>query len=200
MPLPSKFTIMAYIGTYYAIGSAWVLTVMNYFLTGWYNGWLDHYYIDSFKVYFSIIIVFTALGNLSLAVLRYRIKEGELLKNLLENITWIPLLIVFLGGVSLHVSQALLCHMLSIDMSWGATSKEEESIPFFQEIPRVIKSFKGTFAFCFLLTAMMICLATVAPPMWRITLFTSIYPLSTVVVGHFLLPIVLNPNLMRFKW
>ena len=29
MPFPSKLTIMAYIGTYYAIGSAWILTLVK---------------------------------------------------------------------------------------------------------------------------------------------------------------------------
>ena len=48
-----------------------VLTVMNYFLIGWFNGYLDHYYVDSFKIYFSIVVVFQALGTVSLAVLRY---------------------------------------------------------------------------------------------------------------------------------
>jgi len=76
--LTSKITILAYIGTYYAIGAAWILTVVNYFLIGWNNGYLDHYYLDSFKVYFSLIIVFSALGNISLAVLRYRLSEKSL--------------------------------------------------------------------------------------------------------------------------
>lgn len=75
----SKLTILAYIGTYYAIGAAWILTLVNYFLVGWFNGHLDHYYLDSFKVYFSLIIVFSALGNISLAVLRYRLSEKSLL-------------------------------------------------------------------------------------------------------------------------
>jgi Glycosyl transferase family group 2 len=78
MPLPSKLTIMAYIGTYYAIGSAWLLTVANYLLVGWYNGWLDLYYIDSFKIYFAIVLVFSGLGNVALAILRYRIEERSL--------------------------------------------------------------------------------------------------------------------------
>lgn len=69
---------MAYIGTYYAIGAAWILTLANYFLIGWFNGYLDHYYLDSFKVYFSLIIVFSALGNIALAVLRYRLSERSL--------------------------------------------------------------------------------------------------------------------------
>lgn len=69
---------MAYVGTYYAIGSAWILTLANYLLIGWYNGHLDHYYIDSFKIYFSIVLVFNGLGNVALAVLRYRIEEKSL--------------------------------------------------------------------------------------------------------------------------
>jgi hypothetical protein len=76
--LTSKITIMAYIGTYYAIGASWLLTLTNYFIIGWFNGYLDHYYIDSFKVYFSLIIVFSAMGNLALAILRYRLSEKSL--------------------------------------------------------------------------------------------------------------------------
>jgi cellulose synthase/poly-beta-1,6-N-acetylglucosamine synthase-like glycosyltransferase len=47
--LTSKITIISYIGTYYAIGAAWIMTVANYFAVGWYNGYLDKYYIDSCK-------------------------------------------------------------------------------------------------------------------------------------------------------
>ena len=200
MPLPSKLTIMAYIGTYYAIASAWILTLANYFIIGWFNGYIDHYYIDSFKIFFSIIIVFTALGNIALAVLRYRIGTHTLIGSLLENFKWVPLLAIFLGGVSLHVSQAILSHMFSVDMSWGATNKEEVKTTFFQEVPNVLKSFKGTFAFCILMVGSMVAGALFVPPLWRIDTFIAIFPLSNVIVSHFLLPIALNPNLMLFTW
>lgn len=71
----SKITIVSYIGTYYAIGAAWIMTTANYFAVGWFNGYLDKYYIDSWKVWFSIVIVFNGLGNIALAVMRYRIGE-----------------------------------------------------------------------------------------------------------------------------
>ena len=71
----SKITIVSYIGTYYAIGAAWILTTVNYFAIGWFNGYLDKYYIDSWKVWFSIVIVFNGLGNIALAIMRYRIGE-----------------------------------------------------------------------------------------------------------------------------
>ncbi|KAF2871486.1 glycosyl transferase family group 2-domain-containing protein [Massariosphaeria phaeospora] len=200
MPLPAKVTIMAYIGTYYALGSAWILTLANYFLVGWFNGHLDHYYLDSFKIYFSIVTVFTALGNLALAVLRYRLGEGGIGHNLWENLKWVPLLVVFLGGISLHISQALLCHMFGINLQWGATAKEVDNVSFFEEIPRVLRRFKWTFLWALLTGAMMACMAYVVWPEWRITFFTPVWPLVCVVVSHFLLPIVLNPNLMRFTW
>ncbi len=124
----------------------------------------------------------------------------------LENLKWVPLLTVFLGGISLHVSQALLSHMFSVDMSWGATSKEATDTSFFEEVPRILKKFKITIIWCILMIAAVIVLAGVGPvgqlvPYdWRINFFTAIWPLVTVVASHFLLPIVLNPGLMLFTW
>lgn len=196
MPLPSKITIMAYIGTYYAIGSAWLLTMANYFLVGWFNGHLDHYYIDSFKIYFAIVIVFNCLGNIALAVLRYRAEDAPLISSLWTNFKWVVLLTIFLGGVSLHVSQALLCHMFSIDMSWGATAKELVDTTFFEEVNKALRKYKVTFIWCIIMAAAMVYFARFGPPFWRIDFFTAIWPLATVVLSHFLLPIVLNPGLM----
>ncbi|KAH6674286.1 glycosyl transferase family group 2-domain-containing protein [Halenospora varia] len=89
--ITSKITTLAYIGTYYAIGCAWILTLENYFLIGWFPGNLDKYYLDSFKVHFSLIIVFSGLGNVALAVLRYRLSEKSLLGALWENFKWLHL-------------------------------------------------------------------------------------------------------------
>jgi len=200
MPLPSKLSIMAYVGTYYAIASAWLLTLGNYFLMGWFNGHLDKYYLNSFEIFVGLSIVFTALGNIALAILRYRIGEKGLIAALIENFSWIPLMTIFLGGISLHASQAILSHMFGVDMSWGATSKEAENTTFWDEVPKIIKKFRGTFIFCFACTAMMVALATVAPPFWQIKILIAIFPLSMIVGMHFLLPIVLNPGLMRFTW
>ncbi|THX03796.1 hypothetical protein D6D13_07479 [Aureobasidium pullulans] len=200
IPLPSKFTILAYIGTYYAIGCAWLLTILNYFLLGWYNSYQDKYYLDSFQVYLAIIVVFTGLGNLSLAILRYRTDEQSLGRALLTNITWIPMMTIFLGGLSMHLSQALLSHMFGIDMNWGATSKEAENTTFFKEVGKVIKNFKFTFIFCILMAAGMVVCAVALPYDWQITKFFAIWPLATIIVSHFALPIVLNPNLMLFTW
>ncbi|KAF1941018.1 hypothetical protein EJ02DRAFT_493414 [Clathrospora elynae] len=200
MPLSSKITIMSYIGTYYALGSAWILTMLNYFLIGFFNGWLDHYYINSFRVYFAIILVFTIFGNIALAVLRYRTNEATLQHSLLENAKWIPMLTIFLGGISLHVSHALLCHFFGIEMEWGATTKEFVHVGFFKALKKVLRRFMWSFLWCVLVIAIMVTMAFTLPSEWRITELIAVWPMASVVVNHFLLPIVLNPQLMTFTW
>lgn len=198
----SKITIISYIGTYYAIGAAWILTTVNYFAVGWFNGYLDKYYLDSWKVWFGLVIVFNGLGNLALAIMRYRIGEKGFFAALFENIMWIPMLAIFLGGLSLHVSQALLSHMFEIDMTWGATGKEAEFSNFFIEVPKVLKRFKFSilFALVGIIGMIVLAVAPFVPYDWQITDFVAILPMSTVTASHLLLPIALNPALMTFSW
>jgi len=67
-----------------------------------------------------------------------------------------PSSLPLLWWLSLHVSQALLCHFFEIDMTWGATAKEVEDTTFFEEMPRLLKHFKGTFIFCILCAGIMV--------------------------------------------
>ena len=118
-----------------------------------------------------------------------------------------PLLIIFLGGISIHVSQALVCHFLGIDMVWGATAKEvEKHENLWKGLGRLLKRFKWTFLFCFSSIALMICLtrpsrlADLIRQDWEIKEFVALFPLCTVVAGHILMPIVLNPQLMKMHY
>lgn len=211
----SKITIISYIGTYYAIGAAWIMTTANYFAIGWFNGYLDKYYIDSWKVWFSIVIVFNGLGNFGLAAMRYRdedhfdeegrpVERKGFFGNVLLNFKWTLLLAIFLGGLSLHISAAILAHMFGYNMTWGATAKEIEASNFFIEVPKIAKRFK--FSMFFALTGItgMVFLALApdawVPWDWHIKDFVAILPLATVTGSHFLLPIILNPGLMTFTW
>ncbi|WYZ40512.1 hypothetical protein EsH8_IV_000853 [Colletotrichum jinshuiense] len=195
-----KVTILSYIGTYYAIGASWLLTVGNYFLTGWFFGYYDKYYLDSFATFFAVTVVFPLSGNVALAVLRYRLGHSSLLGALWNNFKWTPVFTIFLGGISLHVSKALLCHFFEIDIQWGATSKEVERCNFIEEIPKILKSFAGTFVFTFSMTALIICGYYAFPTEWQIRTFSTIFPLGICITSHFALPVLLNPALMKFTF
>lgn len=107
---------------------------------------------------------------------------------------------IFLGGLSLHLSQAVLCHFFEINMSWGATSKEVEDVIFGREMVRILKEFRGTFILCALCIAIIIYLFWLAPFNWQIRHFPSIFPFAMIVGCHLLLPLVLSPALMRLSW
>jgi hypothetical protein len=134
--------------------------------------------------------------------MRYRIGSSSFFGALLENFKWILMLAIFLGGLSLHVSQALLAHMFEVDMTWGATSKEAEFSNFFIEVPKVLRRFKFSIAFALVAIVGMVVLAegTFVPYSWEVRDLVAVLPMATVAASHLLLPVVLNPALMKFSW
>jgi hypothetical protein len=109
----------------------------------------------------------------------------------------------FFGGVSIHLSQALLAHLFSYNITWGATKKEVERSNFFIEVPRILRRFWLAFIISFLVIAMIVILSTsLVPPGWQIPGidWAVIFPLAVVAASHILFPIVLNPWLMIFSY
>ncbi|KAG9255368.1 putative glycosyltransferase family 2 protein [Emericellopsis atlantica] len=196
----SKFSILAYMCSYFALGSALLLSILNYFLVGWFRDDLSSCYMTSWNVFLSLVVVFNLLGHVALAFLRYRTGEKSLLGSLFENFKWTPMLTCFFGGIAYHVTTALLCHLFHIDMQWGATSKEKEESNFFQEMPRIFNTFKWMYLVLVLIVGGMVYLGAFAPPDWAITDFTAIVPLAMNVSFHALVPLVLNPSLMVYNY
>jgi hypothetical protein len=165
----------------------------------------DYYYVGSFKVYFSIVIVFQALGTVSFAILQYRTRraqfdqcflgEPHLAAAAADHLPRRRLHACFAGDRVPHTQHR---HVV------GATSREAESTTLFEEVAKILQKFKFHVMFCFVMIAVMVVLSVVEPVGrmvqydWQITTFTAIWPLSTVVAFHFLLPLVLNPGLMQF--
>ncbi|GAB7332674.1 hypothetical protein MBLNU13_g04427t1 [Cladosporium sp. NU13] len=200
MPWSSKLSILAYMCSYFALASALLLSLINYCIIGWFRDELSSAYLTSWNVLMSLIVVFNILGQVALALLRYRTGERSLLGSLVENFKWSPLMTCFFGGVAFHISLALLAHLFHIDMQWGATSKEKKDSNFFQEIPFLVKTYKWMYICIIIVVGGMIYLGAFAPADWRINDFTAIVPLSLNLVFHALVPLVLNPSLMVFNY
>ncbi|OZJ06118.1 hypothetical protein BZG36_01051 [Bifiguratus adelaidae] len=200
MKLHCKLGILGYIGSYYAISCSIWLTLLGYFLSGYWAYAIDQFYVTNFQVLVTTLCVFPFFGNLSLAVIRYRLKEMSFFGAFLDNLKWIPFFAIFFGGLSFHVSLALMAHLVGYNMQWGATAKELEESNFFREVPKVIKGYKYMYLFMFAIIAGMCCLTFVVPLEWRITEPTVIIPLAIMVGSHILLPLALNPFLMYFTY
>ncbi|KAG7090061.1 hypothetical protein E1B28_011678 [Marasmius oreades] len=201
-PVHYKIGMSSYMFSYYGIAAATVGSVLNYLLLGLAPN-LDRFYLKSFEILLACVVVFPGIGNLGFTLLEYRLGHRSVGGAAWENLRWLPFFVFFFGGLSIHLSTAILAHLFSYDMTWGSTGKEVEKSTFWIEVPRIIKNFKLPFVICFLVIFMMIIFTTNAIPFeWQIAgwNWALIIPLSLNIGCHIGLPIVLNPWLMKFSY
>ncbi|KAI0267567.1 glycosyl transferase family group 2-domain-containing protein [Russula aff. rugulosa BPL654] len=201
-PVHYKVSMMSYMFSYYGLAAAALLSLLNYLVLGLsFN--VDGFYEHSFEIWLACTVVFPGAGNLGYTLLEYRLGQRSLVSSFLENITWIPFFFFFFGGLSIHLSQALLAHLFSYNITWGATKKEVERSNFFIEVPRILRRFWLALVISVLMFVLIIVLSTdLVPPGWQIpgVDWAVIFPLAVVAGSHILFPIVLNPWLMIFSY
>lgn len=198
----SKITMIFYIGTYYAM-ALWPLLVVNLLAVGWGRWKLKAawgFYNEGFGVFISVLLVFNVAGPITNALIRYRAKEGKFFENLYDNIKWSVLLVIFLGGISMHLSYALVAHLFSLKMEWGATAKSLESGTFASELPKIWARFKYMYGILLVLTILQIYLVVLAPDKWKIWGLTSNLPLLFMMAMHAIMPFALNQNSYASEW
>ncbi|KAJ7758797.1 glycosyl transferase family group 2-domain-containing protein [Mycena maculata] len=201
-PVHYKISMSSYMFSYYGIAASTVLSLVNYLILGWALQ-IDGFYMHSFEIWLACMVVFPAAGNVGYTLLEYRLGLRDIFSATLENFTWVPFFFFFFGGLSIHLTTALLSHMFSYDIKWGATKKEVERSNFWLEVPRIWKRYRIVFCICFVLIAGMIVLSQpIVTADWQIpgTSWAVILPLAIVTASHILFPIVLNPWLMIFSY
>lgn len=201
-PVHYKITMMSYMFSYYGLAGSFFLSVMNYLLLGLALE-VDGFYMHSFEIFLACVVIFPGLGNVGYTLLEYRLGHKDLLTGLFENLIWVPFFFFFFGGLSIHISVAILAHLFSYNITWGATKKEVEKSNFWKEVPKIFKRFRVAFSVCLVVAVGMIILATdLVPPDYRIPIsqWAVIMPLVFAIAGHILYPIVLNPWLMIFSY
>jgi len=187
--------------SYYGLAGSITISLINYILLG-FQFPVDGYFMHSFEIFLATTVVFWGSGTIGYTLLEYRLGYKKLFEALLENLIWIPFLYVlflssqhsnlpahthsffFFGGLSIPLSQAILAHLFSYDITWSATIKEVERSNFFKEIPKIIKRFWFPISFSFLLiVGMVICsMRKVVREEWRVDgeAWAVILPLSYV--------------------
>ncbi|KAJ7740916.1 glycosyl transferase family group 2-domain-containing protein [Mycena maculata] len=201
-PMHYKISMMAYMFSYYGIAASVTIGLMNYILLG-FEFPVDGFYIPSFEIWLACTVVFFGSGTIGYTLLEYRLGHKELLRGFLVNLLWIPFFFFFFGGLGIPISQAILAHLFSYNISWSATIKEVQRSNFFKEIPKIIKRFWfPLLVSIIIIVGMIVCSTTLVPLSWRVTggSWGVIFPLAVVTSCHILFPIVLNPWLMVFSY
>jgi len=129
---------------------------------------------------------------ISYCVIRLRLRQQGLLKSGWEALRTLPLLILYFGGLSYHLSKAILSHFFNINVEWTSTAKELESTSFFVGMDRIFTEHALMYLILFGLTGLMVYLGLYAPVGWTITNWPVIVPLANQMVCHFLVPIILS--------
>ncbi|CZS85709.1 unnamed protein product [Fusarium graminearum] len=198
MPVSSKISIIAYIFTYYALAAGLLLTMINYVLVGLFFYDLDQFYMPSWGIWVSLLVVFNGIGTVATSMTRHRLKEKSFWTAILEAAKWLPFLLLFFGGISINCAKALLCHAFSINIEWASTSKELGPTGIYIGLNKMMHRFKWTFIICFALSGGMIYMAIGAPWGWTIAPgeFSSgtfaIVPLAVQIGCAFCLPLFLG--------
>ncbi|RDB26851.1 hypothetical protein Hypma_005327 [Hypsizygus marmoreus] len=202
-PMHYKVSMMAYMFSYYGIAGAVTIGVINYVLLGFQFG-VDGFYRPSFELWLATTVVFFGSGNVGYSLLEYRLGHKQLIRAFLENLMWIPFFFFFFGGLSIPVSQAVLAHLFSYNISWSATIKEVQRSNFFKEIPKIAKRFWFPMLVSIVIMGgMIVCATSLVPLEWRVDGvggWAVIFPLAILAGCHILFPIVLNPWLMVFSY
>lgn len=115
MKISAKFTILSYIGTYYAIAASLPLCVANYFLTGWFADTLDHAYMPSWNMLCGTLFIFLAVSPLAFAWYRHRLGHKNFFWAVLEAFTWVPFFSMLLLPTLEHSCRPILS--LHIDLA-----------------------------------------------------------------------------------
>ena len=86
----------------------------------------------------------------------------------------------FFGGLAIPLSQSILAHLFSYNITWGATKKEVERSNFFKEIPKIAKRFWFPMTMSIVIIAGVVIVSTpLVPIQWQIpgTGWAVIFPL-----------------------
>ncbi|KAK0658057.1 glycosyl transferase family group 2-domain-containing protein [Cercophora newfieldiana] len=190
MKVTAKFTIFAYVFTYYAIALALPLTIAMYFFIGWYQETYRLVTFEPWKVLIGVVVVFQLVCPTCFAIYRHRVGNKVFWKAIVESWKWSPFYLVFFAGISWHLGYALIAHLFCLPIEWSSTAKELEATGFFISFDRVLKTFKWSMLFSILMSGAMIYLALFAPTGWSINFMAGIIPLASQVAGHVLLPML----------
>ncbi|KAF8191926.1 glycosyl transferase family group 2-domain-containing protein [Mycena galopus ATCC 62051] len=181
-PLHHKISMSSYMFSYYGIAASAVLPVLNYIK---FALEIKDFSSQSYEVWLGRTLAFPVAASLGYTLLDYRLGHRRLTSAFIENMRWLPFLILFFSGLGIHLAIVLLAHMFSCKVTWGATSKEVKRTNISIEIRRIFKRFKLVFLVSLILVVAAFLLSRHIPGKSTVI----ILPLATVAGAHMLLPV-----------
>lgn len=100
---------------YYAIACALVLSLLNWILVGLFDDVLDLFYLESWQVFLTCIVIFCGLSNVFSAVFQYRLNSETIANALIRNFKWIFFFFFFFAAC--HGTWQLRCEFFILSVN-----------------------------------------------------------------------------------
>ncbi|SPO22242.1 uncharacterized protein UTRI_02252_B [Ustilago trichophora] len=199
--LSQKITVSSYMFSYYALAMSLPFAVGMFLVVGLMDNVTSLYIVDSFKVWLSILVVFSAGGTVARLLCFLRSRQKGFLHALKRQFVYFWPMIVFFSGLPYHILLAILAHPIEYNMTWAATQKDVQETSLIDEI----KDIFSRYWHCYLvmasfLTLMLLFGTNLLSQEFCIYGFNLFWPGSITIFGHFMYPILLSPVFMRFNF
>ncbi len=172
-----------------------------YFVRGIFLNTLDSNLAAQMDLFLAVIFVFCIGGTVATIVSRYRNGDASIGQAIFQSVKWMPFMVTFFSGLSLHVCTALLAHLTGYNMQWSATEKEARQSTIWAEMPAIFRRFWLTFLlFVPLIAAVILFSTSILPPEWQIVGMGVMLPPLWVSFGHVMFPFLLNPFVISLSY
>ena len=218
IPFASKFSILSYMGTYYAMGLAIPLTILTCLLVSYktdshtvndefHNSMAFRviYFVDAninpYDIFLQVTILFSAYVPFTAAMFYYRRdnKHTSFIHFFYYEIKSCVLMWFFWTSILYPIMTSILMYFFNTKVSWGATRKSidyEHGYNSMSELKWVIKANKFQLLFMILLFIGWMFYHELLNISWG----RNDVPVLFAIGGHILAPFVLNPVITRLKY
>lgn len=199
--LSQKITVSSYMFSYYALAMSLPFAICMFIVVGLYENETRQYIVDSFKIWLSILVIFSAAGTTARLLCFLRSRQEGFLNALKRQFVYFWPMIVFFSGLPYHILLAILAHPIEYNMTWAATQKDVQETSLLDEIKEIMDRYWDCYLVIASFLALMLLFGTRLLSqefcIYGINLF---WPGSITIAGHFFYPILLSPVFMRFNF
>lgn len=199
--LSQKITVSSYMFSYYALAMSLPFAICMFIVVGLYQNQTHLYIVDSFKIWLSILVVFSAAGTVARLLCFLRSRQEGFLHALKRQCVYFWPMIVFFSGLPYHILLAILAHPIEYNMTWAATQKDVQETSLLDEIKEIADRYWDCYlVMASFLTVMLLFGTNLLSQEFCIYGINLFWPGAMTVAGHFLYPFLLSPVFMRFNF
>jgi len=192
-----KYSVLAYMGTYYALAYGTFASCLGLILFAYSSYWRQRtqYALDTLL---SVTFVFGVLGVTVNSVVRWKLKYCSFLRAVAKEFWNALMLTFFFGSVSYHVFVSLMAHAWNTSMSWSTTKKEAEQMTWWEAVKETLKFQSGSYAFfgCEIVLCALVYNGFFYDESLAVTDITAYIPTIICIGLHLFAPFLLNPRIM----